>query len=324
MKAIQIKRTGGPEVLEYVDVPQPEPAPGELIVQTSAIGLNFIDVYHRIGLYPQQLPFIPGSELAGVVAAVGPNVIEFKAGDVVATASAISAYAEYARVPADKAVRVPPFIGVENAAALMLQGMTAHYLTSTTKPLLPGMYCLVQAAAGGVGLQLCQIAKLKGAHVIGTVSTEAKAELARAAGADEIIFYTREEIVPAVKKWTDGRGVDVVYDSVGKSTFEASLASLMPRGMLVSFGQSSGAVPPIDPLRLSRGGSLFLTRPTLAHYIATRDELVQRANDLFTWIGRDRLNVHIDRVVPLASAADAQRALESRATSGKVLLKASG
>ena len=320
MLAIQISQTGGPEALQPADIARPEPGPEDLLVQVRAIGLNFIDVYHRIGLYPQQFPFIPGSEFAGEIVAVGSDVNDFKVGDRVATAAGTGAYAQFARVPASKAVKLPDTISDDVAAALMLQGMTAHYLASTTKPLEPGMTCVVHAAAGGVGLLLCQIAKLRGARVIGTVSTEEKAEMARNAGADEIIFYTREEVPPAVKRLTNGRGVEVVYDSVGKATFEGSLGSLAPRGMLVAFGQSSGAVPPFDVLKLSRGGSLFLTRPTLVHYTATRAELRQRAKDLFEWVNDGKLNVHIDRRVPLAQAADAHRALEGRVTVGKVLL----
>ncbi|HSL71316.1 MAG TPA: quinone oxidoreductase, partial [Longimicrobiales bacterium] len=257
--------------------------------------MNFIDVYHRTGLYPQPMPFTPGTELSGMVVEAGTDVREFRAGDRIATASAVGAYAQLARVPSDKAVHIPASIANDVAAAVMLQGMTAHYLTTTTRPLAPGMTCLVHAAAGGVGLLLCQAAKLRGARVIGTVSTEEKAQLARAAGADEIIFYIQEEVTPAVKHLTGGRGVDVVYDSVGKTTFDSSLASLSPRGMMVSFGQSSGPVPPFDVLALSRGGSLFLTRPTLAHYIATREEFLQRASDLFGWVEDGAVKVRIDR-----------------------------
>jgi NADPH2:quinone reductase len=266
------------------------------------------------------MPFTPGTELCGTVVEVGSDVRGFAAGDRIATSAGTGAYAELARVPWEKAVHVPASVTDDVAAAVMLQGMTAHYLTTTTRPLQPGVTCLVHAAAGGVGLLLCQAAKLRGARVIGTVSTEEKAQFARVAGADEIIFYTQEEVVPAVRRLTNGRGVDVVYDSVGKTTFDASLASLIPRGMMVSFGQSSGPVPPVDVLTLSRGGSLFLTRPTLAHYTATRAELLQRATDIFGWVEDGAMNVRIDRKVPLAQAADAHRALESRATSGKVLL----
>jgi NADPH:quinone reductase len=320
VKAIRVEQTGGPEVLRLVDAPRPQAGPDELVVRVSAIGVNFIDVYHRTGLYPQPLPFTPGGEFAGVVEEMGPDVQDFTIGEHVATAQGVGAYGEYARVPAARAMSIPNGIEDRIAAALMLQGMTAHYLTLSTRPLQPGMSCLVHAAAGGVGLLLCQIAKLRGAFVIGTVSTEEKAELAREAGADQVILYTKEEIVPAVKSFTDGRGVDVVYDGVGKTTFEHSLASLAPRGLLNSFGQSSGPVPPVDPLVLSRGGSLFLTRPTLVHYIATRAELTKRANDLFGWVRDKRLHIRIGDTFPLANAADAHRALEARKTTGKVLL----
>ncbi|MGH7460489.1 MAG: quinone oxidoreductase family protein [Longimicrobiales bacterium] len=320
MRAIVAGLTGGPEVLELEEVARPDPGPDELLVRVAACGVNFIDTYHRMGLYPQKLPFTPGSELAGTVEAVGSSVRGVQPGERVATAAAIGAYAEYARVPAERAVAVPDGVSDRVAAAVMLQGMTAHYLATSTRPLQSGMTCVVHAAAGGVGLLLVQIARRRGARVIGTVSTEEKAALAREAGADEIIFYMREEVAPAVKRMTGGRGVDIVYDGVGKATFDQSLASLVPRGMLVSFGQSSGPVPPFDPLQLSRGGSLFLTRPTLAHYTATRAEMLGRANDLFAWIGAGELNVRIGAEYPLASAADAHRALEGRLTTGKVLL----
>ncbi len=320
MQAIQISQTGGPEELKPVEVPQPEPGADDLLVRVSATGVNFIDVYHRIGLYPQPMPFTPGTELAGEVIAVGSNVHDFKPGDRVATAAGLGAYAEVARVPAIRAVLLPAEIPDDVAAAVMLQGMTAHYLTHDIRPLKPNDTCLVQAAAGGTGQLLCQIAKLRGARVFGTVSTDQKAGLARAAGADEVIFYTREDVTARVKELTNGAGVQVVYDSVGKATFDASLASLAPRGWMVTFGQSSGPVPPFDPLRLSRAGSLFLTRPTLAHYTATRDDLLRRTQDLFGWIEGGRLRVRIDRRIPLSRAAEAHQALESRATAGKVLL----
>lgn len=306
-------------MLRLVDVAVPEAGPDQLLVRVSAIGVNFIDVYHRSGLYPQPLPLTPGSEVAGIVEAVGSNVRAFKPGDRIASASAIGAYAELARVPWERAVHVPDDVSERTAAALMLQGMTAHYLTCSISPLQAGMTCLVHAAAGGVGLLLCQIGKLLGARVIGTVSTEEKAALARAAGADEIILYTKEEIAPRVKELTKG-GVDVVYDGVGKDTFTASLDSLKPRGMMVSFGNASGPVPPVAPLELSKRGSLFLTRPTLAHYIATREEFLQRANELFSWVLHRKLDVRIGAEFKLADAADAHRALEGRKTTGKVLL----
>ncbi|MGH7470041.1 MAG: quinone oxidoreductase family protein [Longimicrobiales bacterium] len=320
MRAIVVSRTGGPEVLELVQVARPEPGPGELLVRVAATGVNFIEIYHRTGLYPQKLPFTPGSELAGRVEMVGAGINDVAVGDRVATAAAIGAYAEYAIVPAARAVSLPDGVDDRTAAAVMLQGMTAHYLATTTKPLQPGMTCVVHAAAGGLGLLLIQIAKLRGARVIGTVSTEEKAVLARALGADEIILYDHEEVAPAVKRLTDGRGADVVYDSVGKATFDQSLLSVAPRGMLVSIGQSSGPAPPIDPLALSRGGSLFLTRPTLAHYTATRAELLQRAGDLFAWIRDKQLQVRVGAAFPLTRAAEAHRALEGRKTTGKVLL----
>jgi NADPH2:quinone reductase len=320
MRAVVIARHGGAEVMELGEVDKPEPGPGEMRVRVAATGVNFIDTYHRTGLYPLKLPFTPGSEFAGTVDTVGPGVTEFQPGDRVATAHGVGAYAEYALVPAARAVAVPDGVDERTAAALMLQGMTAHYLATSTKPLQAGMTCVVHAAAGGVGLLLVQVAKLRGARVMGTVSTEEKAELAKKAGADEIIFYTREDVAPAVKRMTDGQGVDVVYDGVGRATFDQSLASLRPRGMLVSFGQSSGAVPPFEPLLLSRGGSLFLTRPTLVHYTATRAELEERANDLFAWLKGHKLEVHIGAEFPLEKAGDAHRALEGRKTTGKVLL----
>ncbi|MEX2283570.1 MAG: quinone oxidoreductase [Gemmatimonadota bacterium] len=322
MNAILVSKNGGPEVLVPSEATRPEAGPADLLVRVSAAGVNFIDVYQRTGLYPIKLPFIPGSELSGVVEAVGAEATGFSVGDRVAIAhgAPVGAYAEYAAIPAQRAVPVPAGVTDKVACAVMLQGMTAHYLAHNIRPLQTGMTCLVHAAAGGVGLLLCQIAKQLGARVIGTVSTDEKAQLARDAGADEIILYTREEVVPAVKRITQNRGVDVAFDSVGKTTFESSLLSLVPRGMLVSFGQSSGPVPPLDPLTLSRNGSLFLTRPTLAHYVTTREELLQRANDLFAWIARGKLRVRVGAEYPLAAAADAHRALESRATTGKVLL----
>ena len=322
MKAIVVSKLGGPEVLELTDAPAPTPGSGELLVKVSATGVNFIDVYQRTGLYPIKLPFIPGSELSGVVEAVGSDVTGFAVGDRVAIAngSPVGAYAELANIPAKNAVLVPAGVPDKVACAVMLQGMTAHYLTHSIRPLQPGMTCLVHAAAGGVGLLLCQLAKQLGARVIGTVSTDEKAQLARGAGADEIIMYAKEEVVPAVKRITNDRGVDIAFDSVGKTTFESSLRSLVPRGMLVSFGQSSGAVPPFDVLTLSRNGSLSLTRPTLAHFVATREELLWRANELFTAIEQKRLHVRIGAEFPLARAGDAHRALEGRATTGKVVL----
>ena len=320
MRAIQIHQTGGPEQLQVVDVPIPEPAAGQVRIKVAAAGVNFIDIYHRTGLYPQPLPFTPGLEVAGTVDAVGEGVTEWAIGDRVGCTTAIGGYAEYALAAADKLVRIPDNVDLETAAAVLLQGMTAHYLTLSTFPLKAGDTCLVHAAAGGVGLLLIQIAKRLGARVIGTVSSDEKAALARAAGADEVVIYTRESFVERVRAFTNGRGVDVVYDSVGASTLEGSLDSLRPRGMFVTFGNASGPLPPISPLMLSSKGSLFMTRPTLFHYIATPEELRWRANDLFTWIGAGELQVRIYRRYPLHEAAEAQIALASRVTTGKLLL----
>jgi NADPH2:quinone reductase len=321
MRAIQVTENGGPEVLKVHDVPIPEPGPGHVRVKVEAAGINFIDVYQRTGAYKMQLPMIPGAEGAGVVDAVGPDVADFAPGDRVAFAQGAGTYAEYALVPAAKLFAVPDAVDSRTAAAVMLQGLTAHYLTHSTFPLKPGDRLLLHAAAGGVGLLLSQIAKLLGAYVIGTVSTDAKERLAREAGADEIIRYTEQDFVAETRRLTEGCGVDVVYDSVGKTTFDGSLDVLRPRGYLVLFGQSSGAVPPFSPQTLNAKGSLFLTRPTMAHYVATRDEFMERCNELFGWLGAGELKVRIDRVYSLAQAGDAHRALEARATSGKVLLE---
>lgn len=320
MRAIRVHETGGPEVLRFETITPPEPGPGQVLVRVAAAGLNYIDTYHRTGLYKLDLPFTPGSEFAGTVAALGPGVTGWAVGDRVATSSGTGSYAELALVPADKLVRVPESVELKLAAAVMLQGMTAHYLAYSTFPLKAGDTCVVTAAAGGVGLLLVQIAKALGARVIGLVGSEAKADLARRAGADEIIFYAREPFAPRVRALTDGRGADVVYDSVGASTWEGSLDSLRPRGMLVSFGNASGPVPPFSPLTLSAKGSLFLTRPTLWHYIATPEELAWRAGDLFAWIGAGKLSVRVDREFALADAREAHIALESRQTAGKVLI----
>lgn len=320
MRAVQVFEHGGPEVLQLTEIALPQPAVGQVRVKVSAAGLNFIDIYYRSGLYQQPRPFTPGSELAGVVDAVGSGVTQWAVGDRVATASALGSYAEYALVPADKLVSVPAATPLDVAAAVMLQGMTAHYLTTSTFPLKPGDSCLVHAAAGGVGLLLIQLAKRCGARVIGTVSTDEKAELAREAGADDVVNYTRESFAERARAFSGGRGVDVVYDSVGASTAEGSLDSLRPRGMFVSFGNASGAVPPISPLQLSSRGSLFMTRPVLFHYIATPEELAWRAGDLFRWIADGELKVRIERRYPLAQAADAQIALAGRQTAGKVLI----
>jgi NADPH2:quinone reductase len=289
-------------------------------VRLSAAGVNFIDIYHRIGLYPLPLPFTPGNEGAGVVEAVGPEVTEVRTGDRVAYAMATGSYAELAVVPAFRLVPIPDTVSFEAAAAAMLQGMTAHYLAHSTFPLAPGHQALVHAAAGGVGLLLVQMAKKRGARVLGTVSTEAKAEAARRAGADVVIRYTEEDFEAVARRETDGRGLDVVYDSVGKTTFDKSLRSLRPRGLLALFGQSSGPVPPFDPGELAKRGSLFLTRPTLAHYNLDRKELLARASDVLSWMEKGELEVTIDRTLPLAQAAEAHRLLESRQTSGKLVL----
>jgi NADPH2:quinone reductase len=320
MNAIRVHATGGPEVLRSEDVAQPAPGPGQVLVKVEAAGVNFIDIYQRRGLYPVPLPFTPGQEAAGTVAAVGPGVTEVQPGDRVAYTGVLGAYAEYAVVPAARLVVLPEGIDARRGAAAMLQGMTAHYLACTTYPLKPGDTCLVHAAAGGVGLLLCQIAKRRGARVIGTVSTREKAALAREAGADEVILYTEQDFEAEVKRLTRGAGVNVVYDSVGQTTFAKSLDCLAPRGMLVLYGQSSGPVGPFDPQLLGQKGSLFLTRPSLAHYVATRDELLARAGEVLGWVRAGTLKLRIGREFPLAQAAAAHRALEGRETTGKVLL----
>lgn len=320
MLAIRIHETGGPEKLRADDIPVPAPGAGELRLRVEAAGLNFIDIYKRSGLYPVPLPHTLGGEAAGVVTAVGPGVTDFKAGDRVASAAVNGAYAIEAIAPATQTVRVPDGVSSQLAAAVLLQGMTAHYLACDTWPLKPGDTAVVHAAAGGLGLLLVQIAKQRGARVFATVSTDAKAELARGAGADAVCVYSRENFSEAARAFTGGRGVDVVYDGVGKDTFEGSLSSLRPRGMMVSFGNASGAVPPFSPLILSQKGSLFFTRPTLGHYTATPAELRARSGDLFAWIAKGELKVRIGATYPLTAAADAHRALEGRGTTGKVLL----
>ena len=320
MKAVRIDKYGGPEVLTHEDIAVPEPKAGEARVKIEAIGLNYIDIYQRTGLYPLQTPFTLGMEGAGIVDAIGDGVTEVKAGDRVAYAMILGSYAEYAIVPAAKLAPLPANVDTKSAAALMLQGMTAHYLTHDTYPLKPGDTALIHAAAGGVGLLLIQIAKMLGARVIGTAGTEAKAELAKSMGADEVILYTQTDFLPEVKKLTDGKGVDVVYDSVGATTFDKSLDCLRPRGYLALFGQSSGPVAPFDPGKLAAKGSLFLTRPSLAHYMLNRDELLQRANDLFDWTASGKLKLCIDGRFSLQDAAEAQRLLEGRKTTGKVVL----
>jgi len=320
MKAIRVHAPGGSDALRYEDVPRPTPGPGQVLVKIEAAGVNFIDVYQRTGLYKVPVPFTLGQEAAGGVAAVGPGVSEPKVGDRVAYTSILGAYAEYAVVPAERVVVLPDGVSTKQGAAAMLQGMTAHYLATTTYPLKPGDACLVHAAAGGVGLLLCQVAKLRGARVLGTVSTPEKAALARAAGADEVIRYTEQDFEPEVKRLTNGAGLRVIYDSVGKTTFEKGLSCLAPRGMMVLFGQSSGPVGPFDPQILSQKGSLFLTRPTLAHCILTRPDLVARAGEVLGWIKSGKLKLRIERELPLAQAAEAHRLLEGRKTTGKVLL----
>jgi NADPH2:quinone reductase len=321
MKAIRIHSVGGPEAMVLEETKPPSPGPKEARVRIHAAGVNFIDVYHRTGLYPLPLPFSPGSEGAGVVESVGPEVTEVKPGDRVAYAMATGSYAELALVPAWRLVPIPASVSFEAAAAAMLQGMTAHYLAHSTFPLGPGHHALVHAAAGGVGLLLVQMAKQRGARVLGTVSTEAKAEAARRAGADVVIRYTEEDFEAIARRETGDRGLDVVYDSVGKTTFDKSLRCLRPRGMLVLYGQSSGPVPSFDPGELAKRGSLFLTRPTLAHYTLDRTELLARAGDVLSWMEKGELEVKIDRVLPLAEAAEAHRLLEGRKTSGKLVLK---
>lgn len=320
MKAVRVHKYGGPEVLTLEEIPVPEPKAGEARVKIEAIGVNYIDVYQRTGLYPLQTPFTLGTEGAGIVDAVGPNVTEVKKGERVGYAMIPGSYAEYAIVPAARLVPIPPNIDARSAAALMLQGMTAHYLTHSTYPLKKGETALLHAAAGGVGLLLIQIVKQLGATVIGTVSTEAKAKLAKEMGADHLILYTQNDFLAEVKKLTDGHGVNVVYDSVGQTTFDKSLDCLRPRGYLVLFGQSSGPVPPFDPGKLAAKGSLFLTRPSLAHYTLDRAELLQRANDLFTWTASGKLKLRMEKTFRMAEAAEAHRQLEGRKTTGKVIL----
>jgi NADPH:quinone reductase len=320
MKAIQVSEPGGPEKMELAEAPIPQPGPKQAVVQLAASGVNFVDVYFRIGLYKADLPLTPGSEGAGTVLAVGPEVTEVKAGDRVAYAMARGSYAEYAVVPAWQLVKLPAHVDFVTAAAAMLQGMTAHYLTHSTYPLKYGDSCLVHAAAGGVGGLTVQMAKMLGARVFGTVSTEEKAAIARESGVDAAILYTSQDFEVEVKRLTGGRGVDVVYDSVGKTTFEKSLNSLRPRGLMALFGQSSGPVPPFDAGILNAKGSLFLTRPSLTHYIQTREELLWRAGDVLNWIDAGKLKLRIDRTYPLAEVASAHRDLESRKTAGKLVL----
>jgi NADPH2:quinone reductase len=320
MKAIVVREVGGPEVLTYEDMREPAPKAGEALVKVEAAGLNFIDTYQRSGAYKLPLPFVLGQEGAGTVLAVGGEAGDVKVGDKVAWTGILGSYAEQIAVPVDRLVSLPRGVTTKQGAATMLQGMTAHYLASTTYPLKSGDLALVHAGAGGVGLLLTQIAKLRGARVITTVSTDEKARLSTEAGADHVVPYTSVDFEDAIKRLTGGKGVNVVYDSVGQTTFAKSLNCLAPRGMLVLFGQSSGAVAPFDPHVLSQKGSLFLTRPTLVNYIATRAELQQRSSELFGWIAAGKLKLRTEFEFPLKDAAEAHRALEGRKTTGKVLL----
>jgi NADPH:quinone reductase len=321
MKAIQVAETGGPENMKLVETPAPQPGPHQALVRIHAAGVNFIDVYFRIGLYKAERPITLGNEGAGVVEAVGPEVTEVAPGDRVAWAGMTrGSYAEYTVVPAAQLVRIPDHVEFTDAAAAMLQGMTAHYLTHSTYPLKPGDSCVVHAAAGGAGGLTVQMAKMLGARVFATVGSDEKAVIARQHGADETIVYTRQDFEAEVKRASGGRGVDVVYDSVGKTTFDKSLNCLRPRGMMVLFGQSSGPVPPFDPTILNGKGSLFLTRPSMGFYLLTREELLWRAGDVLGWISAGKLKVRIYRTYPLAEAAQAHRDLESRQTTGKLLL----
>lgn len=320
MKAIRIHQHGGPEVLRLEDVPVPQPKEGEALVAVEAIGVNFIEIYQRLGWYKAALPFTPGGECAGTVTAVGRGVTAVKPGDRVATVNAAGTYADFAVVPVARLVRILEGVTAKQGTAAMLQGMTAHYLTTSTYPVKPGDVCLVHAAAGGVGLLLCQLAKRRGARVIGTVSTPEKAALAKAAGADRAVLYTSEDFVAAAKEFTGGRGVNVIFDSVGKTTFEKGFDALALRGMMALYGQASGPVGPFDPQLLNQKGSIFLTRPTLFHYIATREELLERAEAVLGWVKDGSLKLHVGAEFPLANAADAHRALEGRKTTGKVLL----
>jgi NADPH2:quinone reductase len=321
MKAIRVHQTGGPEAMQLDDVPTPEPGAGEARVAIAAIGINYLDVYFRTGLYKAPLPWTLGLEAAGTVEAVGPGVTGVAVGDRVAWTGVPGAYAETAVVPAARLVQLPARLSFRDGAAAMLQGMTAHYLACSTYPLKPGDACLVHAAAGGVGLLLCQVAKRRGATVVATVSTEAKAELARGAGADHVILYSKEDFVDGVRGATGGAGVHVVYDGVGATTFAKGLDCLRPRGMMVLFGAASGPVPPFDLGELNTKGSLYVTRPSLFHYIMDEQELRARAADVLGWIAAGELKLRIEEEYPLARAADAHRALEGRKTTGKVLLR---
>jgi len=320
MKLIQVQKHGGPEELQLVDAPTPTPGAGQAVIHVAATGVNFIDVYFRTGLYKADLPLTPGSEAAGTIEAVGEGVTNVKPGDRVAWAMVRGSYAQYAVVPAAMLVKLPDAVAFETAAAAMLQGMTAHYLTHSTFALKKGDTALVHAAAGGAGGLIVQMAKMLGATVIGTAGSDEKAAIAKQAGADEVIIYTRQDFVAETKRITGGRGVDVIYDSVGKTTFLPGLDIIRPRGMMVLFGQSSGAVAPFDPGILNAKGSLFLTRPSLAHYASDRKELEWRSGDVLNWVAEGKLKLRIDRTYPMAQAADAHRDLEGRKTAGKLIL----
>jgi NADPH2:quinone reductase len=321
MNAIQIQSTGGPEVLQLAELPIPVPGPGQVLIRVEAVGVNFIEIYFRKGQYKAAMPLVPGSEAAGTIEELGVGVTGFKPGESVASVGVMGSYAEYALVPASQLVKVPDGLTPEQAAAAMMQGMTAHYLAKSTNPLKPGDTALVHAGAGGVGLLLTQIASKIGARVITTVSTTEKAELSREAGASDVILYTEQDFVAEVKRLTGGKGVDVVYDSVGKTTFESSLNCLRPRGMMALFGGSSGAVPPFDLIQLSSKGSLFVTRPTIWHYVATRQELEWRAGEVLGWVASGELKLRMEHMYPLADAGRAQTEMEDRKTTGKILLE---
>ena len=321
MKAVRVHTPGGPEAMKLEDVSEPQPGPGQAVVRIAASGVNFIDIYFRSGQYKAALPLTLGLEGAGTVAAVGTGVSEVAVGDRVAWTGVAGSYAQANVIPADRLVKLPEGLSFKDGAAAMLQGMTAHYLVATTYPIRAGEACLVHAAAGGVGLLLCQMAKMRGALVIGTVSTEEKAQLARGAGADHVILYTKQpDFAAEVKRLTGGAGVHAVYDGVGATTFDKGLDCLRPRGMMALFGQASGPVPPVDLQVLNQKGSLFVTRPSLFHYIASREELVQRASDVLGWIRDGKLKLRIEHQFPLSEAAEAHRALAGRKTTGKILL----
>jgi NADPH2:quinone reductase len=320
MKAILVSKTGGPEVLEYKDIPKPEPQPNEALVEIKAIGVNFIDVYFREGRYPSKLPFTVGQEAAGVVSAVGADARNVKPGDRVAYTGLQGSYAEFSAVAADRLVKIPDSVSFEQAAALMLQGMTAHYLVKSAYPLKAGETALIHAAAGGVGQLLVQMAKMIGAQLIATAGSDEKVEIAQSRGADHVINYSKQDFVAETKRITGGKGVNVVYDGVGKTTFEGGLDVLRPRGYMVLFGGASGAVPPFDLIKLSQKGSLFLTRPTLGHYISTREELEWRAGEVMGWVGSGKLKISVGHTYKLSEATKAHQDLEGRKTTGKVLL----